>query len=54
MYFGPDQESAVRVFLTATTWDQKNKVYNEFIQYPFDKLAENIIHTFKFCSICVS
>ena len=27
-YFGPPQEEAVRVFLTATTWDEKNKVYN--------------------------
>jgi len=26
----------------------KNKVYNEFIKYPFEKLSENIIHTFKF------
>ena len=26
----------------------KNKIYREHIAYPFDKLAENIIHTFKF------
>ena len=26
-YFGPPQEQAVRTFLTATTWDEKNKVY---------------------------
>ena len=25
----------------------KNKVYNRFIHYPFDKLAENVIHTYK-------
>ena len=23
-YFGPPQEEAVRVFLTADTWDEKN------------------------------
>ena len=27
-YFGQVQEDAVRVFLTATTWDEKNTVYN--------------------------
>ncbi len=26
----------------------RNKIYNEHIAYAFDKLAENIIHTFKF------
>ena len=25
----------------------KNKIYNRFIHYPFDKLAENVIHTYK-------
>ena len=30
-YFGPPQEQAVRTFLTATTWDEKNTVYNAFL-----------------------
>ena len=25
----------------------KNKIYNRFIHYPFDKLSENVIHTYK-------
>ena len=25
----------------------KNKIYNRFIHYPFDKLVENVIHTYK-------
>ena len=32
----------------------RNKIYNEYIAYPFDKLAENIIHTFKFYYFDVS
>ena len=47
MYFGPDQESAVRVFLTATTWDQKNKVYNEFLREPLIKMIESIIRRYR-------
>ena len=30
-YFGPPQEEAVRVFLTASTWDEKNPII-EMIQ----------------------
>ena len=36
-YFGPDQEEAVRIFLTATTYTEKNKVYNEFLRAPLTK-----------------
>lgn len=25
----------------------RNKIYNRFIHYPFDKIAENVIHTYK-------
>ena len=27
---------------------EKNKIYNEGIKYPFEKLAENVLNTFKF------
>lgn len=27
---------------------KRNKIYNRFIHYPIDKMAENLIHTFKF------
>ena len=47
MYFGEDQESAVRVFLTATTWDEKNKVYNEYLREPLIKMIESIIRRYR-------
>ena len=46
-YFGPDQEAAVRVFLTATTWDEKNKVYNTFLRDPLTKMIDSIIRRYK-------
>jgi hypothetical protein len=32
----------------------RNKIYNDYIAFPFDKLAENMIHTFKFYYFDVS
>lgn len=46
-YFGPPQEQAVRVFLTATTWDEKNMVYNEFLRDPLIKMIDSIIRRYK-------
>ena len=46
-YFGPPQEEAVRVFLTATTWDEKNKVYNTFLRDPLTKMIDSIIRRYK-------
>lgn len=46
-YFGSDQEAAVRVFLTATTWDEKNKVYNTFLRDPLTKMIDSIIRRYK-------
>ena len=46
-YFGPDQEFAVRVFLTATTWDEKNKVYNDYLRDPLIKMIESIIRRYR-------
>ena len=48
MYFTNETELAIIAFNKERSQKLKNKVYNEFICYPFDKLAENIIHTFKF------
>jgi len=48
MYFTPETDLAIIAYNAETDQRLRNKVYNEFIQYPFDKLAENIIHTFKF------
>jgi hypothetical protein len=46
-YFGPPQEQAVRIFLTATTWDEKNMVYNEFLRDPLIKMIDSIIRRYK-------
>ena len=46
-YFGQVQEDAVRVFLTATTWDEKNKVYNASLRAPLNKMVESIVRRYK-------
>ena len=46
-YFGQVQEAAVRVFLTATTFDEKNKVYNKDLRAPLNKMIESIIRRYK-------
>jgi len=48
MYFTHETELAIIAYNAEKNQHLRNKVYNEFILYPFDKLAENIIHTFKF------
>jgi hypothetical protein len=48
VYFTEDTEAAIIEYLALTDQSQRNKLYNERIQYAFYKLAENIIHTFKF------
>ena len=46
-YFGPPQEEAVRIFLTATAWDEKNTVYNEYLRDPLIKMIESIIRRYR-------
>jgi len=50
MYFTMETENAIVVYNHTDPDDSyvRNKVYNEYIKYAFDKLAENMIHTFKF------
>jgi hypothetical protein len=48
IYFTEDTENAIIEYLTLTDQPKRNRLYNERIQYAFYKLAENIIHTFKF------
>ena len=31
----------------------RNKIYKEYIDYPFNKLVENIYHTFKFMNLFI-
>ena len=48
MYFGQPTQDAIIEYLATDSQREKNKIYRERIAYPFSKLAENIIHTFKF------
>ena len=46
-YFGPVQEEAVRCFLTASTYTEKNKIYNQHLRFPLHKMIESIIRRYK-------
>ena len=47
-YFNIGTEKAIIRYNKSDDVFLKNKIYNEHISFAFDKLAENIIHTFKF------
>jgi hypothetical protein len=47
-YFNQTTENAIIRYNKTDDAVLKNRIYNDHIAYPFDKLAENIIHTFKF------
>jgi hypothetical protein len=46
-YFDVREEIAVRNFLLAETSYEKNKIYNEFLQGPLDKMISSIIRRYK-------
>lgn len=46
-YFDVREEDAVRKFLTAETSEEKNKIYNEYLKYPLDKMISSIIRRYK-------
>ena len=48
IYFGQPTQDAVIEYLATDSHSERNKIYRERIMYAFEKLAENIIHTFKF------
>lgn len=48
IYFTDDTELAILEYLRSDDSVLRNRIYNERIHYPFYKLAENLIHTFKF------
>ena len=47
-YFTEDTELAIIEYLASKDQVLRNKIYNERIHHSFYKLAENLIHTFKF------
>ena len=48
MYFTQDTEDAIILFNKEPKKSVRDKLYKERIQYAFDKLAENVLNTFKF------
>jgi len=48
MYFTPVTEEAIIAYNTEEDEILKNRVYKEHIHYPLYKMAENLIHRFKF------
>lgn len=48
VYFTSDTEEAIIEYLGSDNQDFRNRIYKDRIEYAFYKLAENIIHTFKF------
>jgi len=47
-YFTEDTELAIIEYLASDDQHLRNRIYNERIHHSFYKLAENLIHTFKF------
>ena len=47
-YFTLDTQQAILDYRLETSQAKRNQIFNEKIYYAFFKLAENIIHTFKF------
>ena len=48
LYFTEDTEHAIVEYLASDDQEERNKIFNGRIYYSFYKLAENLIHTFKF------
>jgi uncharacterized protein YqiB (DUF1249 family) len=46
-YFDVREETAVRNFLLAESSHEKNKIYNEFLKAPLDKMISSIIRRYK-------
>lgn len=47
-YFNEDTENAIVLYNNTESYAEKNLIYDQYIHRAFDKLAENLIHTFKF------
>ena len=48
MYFGTPAQDAIIAYNKCKNVKERNKIYNAGIKYPFEKLAENVLNTFKF------
>ena len=54
IYFTQETEDAIIAYNKSNDASIRNKIYNDYIQYPFEKLVENIFNTFKFSYFDVS
>jgi hypothetical protein len=54
IYFTEDTQTAIIEYNNSKSNVEKNKIYKDRIQYPFEKLAENVLNTFKFSYFDVS
>tara|TARA_A100001201_G_scaffold93098_2_gene81074 strand:- start:72 stop:848 length:777 start_codon:yes stop_codon:yes gene_type:complete len=48
LYFTQDTEDAIIAYNTEESNELRNKVFNDFIYKPLRKMAENLIHRYKF------
>jgi len=46
-YFDTQEELAVLQFLEAKTFEERNRIYNEFLKKPLDKMISSIIRRYK-------
>lgn len=46
-YFDVREENAVRMFLVEPSWEVRNKIYNEYLRDPLDKMISSIIRRYK-------
>lgn len=46
-YFDVREEDAVKAFLLAESYEEKNQIYNEFLRAPLDKMISSIIRRYK-------
>ena len=47
-YFTSDVDAAIKEYLVSSNQEERDEIYKTRIAYAFYKLAENLIHTFKF------
>ncbi len=48
MYFTSETEDAIELYNNTECIEAREKIFREKIQYPFEKLVENVFNTFKF------
>ncbi len=46
-YFDVKEEEAVKAYLLATTFEEKNRIYNDSLRAPLDKMISSIIRRYK-------